>query len=73
MFKWNGLLDVLEDDPDIVSVLAQELFSTLPTAISTQETQAGEMAYFDPTAVVFSLVNAVKTLHDRVKALRSRV
>lgn len=75
-FKYNGLAQT-PDNHEQVGILGQEMAQVLPYTVSTATAQfrpgdaPTDMLTFDPNALIYVLINAVKELANKVKELES--
>lgn len=78
-FKYNGLAQT-PDNHDQVGILGQEMAQILPYTVSTataqlqpNEAPINDMLTFDPNALVYVLINAVKELAGKVQSLEKEL
>lgn len=77
-FRYNGLAQ-LPDQQEYVGVLGQEMAKVLPYTISTASAQLRpneaptDVLVFDPNALFYVLINAVKELADKVQTLEKEI
>lgn len=77
-FKYNGLAQT-PDNHEQVGILGQEMAQVLPYTVSTASAQLQpddqpiDLLTFDPNALVYVLINAVKELAGKVQALEQEL
>ncbi|QJW89139.1 tail fiber domain-containing protein [Spirosoma taeanense] len=77
-FRYNGLAQT-PDNSEQVGILGQEMASILPYTVSTARAQLKpeetptDILIFDPNALVYVLINAVKELAGKVQSLEQQL
>lgn len=79
-YRYNGKGDYQDDGETYVGVVAQDVLPVLPYMIKKtpkkldpSDAEPTELLTFDPSALVFVLINAVKEQQAQIRALRAEV
>jgi hypothetical protein len=72
-FQYNGLFETADNGVTHVGLIAQDVQQTsLADMVGEIERKDGKILTVDPSQLVFALINAVKALDARVKALEAQ-
>lgn len=73
-FKYNGLNNIEDTNKEYVGIVAQDIEKVAPYTVERKKTnEFDDLRVFDPNALVYILINAVKELSEKVKYLEYRL
>jgi hypothetical protein len=75
-YQFRPETHIADADKDVIGLIAQEVETVMPECVTIGEGESGEIKHadmrtLDPTAIMYALVNAVKTLTARVAELEA--
>lgn len=71
-FKYNGKFGTQDDDRRFYGLIADEVLEVMPEMIGKRDHEGEEVLLLDSTALIYALVNAVKTLTERIERLEEK-
>lgn len=72
-YKYNELAGAGTEDKEYIGVIAQEIETVVPYAVSvTKSKHFDDMREYDSSSLIYILINAVKELSAKVKALEAQ-